>query len=115
MSRGQDKWLRVFRTDAVTSQGGRCLYCHGPITMRTATADHKWPRAKRGSTQRHNIVAACRPCNQAKGDRSPIEFYKLIDRRIPKAASDEILMVWAARRIWKRTQRACERIEKVAR
>lgn len=104
-----------YKMEALVEQNGQCAYCHIPLPIRKATADHRWPKSKRGSYSKENIAAACLPCNNAKGDMSHIEFYKLIDRKIPKGTSLEILMIWSARRIWKRAHRACERILKVCR
>jgi hypothetical protein len=39
--------------------------------IRTATPDHFVPASKGGGNGGANIVAACAPCNQAKGDRLP--------------------------------------------
>lgn len=103
----------TLRTEALFEQGGCCHYCKEPITPETATADHQWPQARRGRTTRTNIVAACRPCNNAKGSLSHIEFYKLIDRSFPRGAKPEILLIWAMRRIWKKVHRACARIERL--
>jgi 5-methylcytosine-specific restriction endonuclease McrA len=50
---------------------GRCQYCGattGPLTV-----DHLLPRSRGGKTTWENCVAACLPCNQRKGDRTPQE------------------------------------------
>lgn len=109
------KWLKFFRHEALLEQDGRCAYCAAPITWAQATADHKWPRSRRGGISRDNIAAACKPCNRAKGDRSHVEFYKIIDRKFPHGEPPAVLLIWASRRIWKRTKRACERIERACR
>jgi 5-methylcytosine-specific restriction endonuclease McrA len=108
------KWRHLYKVEALTEQDGCCAYCKSPLTVRTATADHKWPQARKGRTTRKNIVAACRPCNQAKGDTPPTKFYRLIDRKLPRGAPPEILLIWFSRRIWKRTHRARAKIEKYA-
>lgn len=113
----RNAWLQMYRHEALSEQGGRCAYCKDPLPVCRATADHKWPRSRHGTTTRNNIVAACRECNIVKGDMSHIEFYKLIDRgqRPAPGSSPAIMLVWASRRIWKRTIKACERIERRAR
>ncbi|MFP4511899.1 MAG: HNH endonuclease [Acidimicrobiales bacterium] len=45
--------------------GGRCQYCGGSAE----SIDHVVPRSRGGSHVWENVVAACRPCNAAKGDR----------------------------------------------
>jgi 5-methylcytosine-specific restriction endonuclease McrA len=47
----------------------RCGYC----TARATTVDHILPRSRGGRNTWRNTVAACGPCNQRKGDRTPAE------------------------------------------
>ncbi|MGN6255871.1 MAG: HNH endonuclease [Solirubrobacterales bacterium] len=47
-----------------------CRYCGGEATE----VDHVDPRARGGSTTPANLVAVCRPCNKAKGIRTPGEW-----------------------------------------
>lgn len=51
--------------------GGRCWYCGctGAMTM-----DHVTPRSRGGRNALANIVPACRPCNDAKGQRTLEEW-----------------------------------------
>jgi 5-methylcytosine-specific restriction endonuclease McrA len=51
----------VLRRDRFT-----CAYCGRSAT----TVDHVVPRARGGRSSWLNLVAACRPCNQAKADKS---------------------------------------------
>lgn len=58
-------------------QGGLCAYCFKPFGRRgkhrgwdSATREHVWPRAK-GHGNLGNVVAACRRCNEDKGDDLP--------------------------------------------
>ena len=44
-----------------------CSYCGATGT----TVDHVIPLSKGGDTSWQNTVAACRPCNNRKGDRTP--------------------------------------------
>lgn len=110
----EKRWRHLCKIEALTEQNGTCKYCKSPLIIRDATADHCWPRSKKGPTTRDNIVAACRPCNQAKGSTPHVEFYKLIDRKFPKGAAPAILMIWASRRIMRRAHRASERILKLS-
>lgn len=110
------RWRKAVRLKALEAQDGRCHYCRCPLTSDTATADHKWPRIRRGPFEPFNIAAACRSCNMAKSSLSESEFFKLIKKsRPPVGAPSEILLVWASRRIWRRTNKARERIERLAR
>lgn len=45
----------------------RCAYCG----RRADTVDHVVPRCQGGTTTWQNTVAACGPCNEAKGGRTP--------------------------------------------
>src|SRR3954467_8763147 len=47
----------------------RCAYCGTTAT----TIDHVLPRSRGGGNSWLNTVAACGPCNQRKGDRTPAE------------------------------------------
>lgn len=47
-----------------------------------ATRDHIIPRAKGGSSERGNIVAACAACNVRKGD---LELGEFVQRYHPPA------------------------------
>ncbi len=54
----------VFARDA-----GACQYCGRPAE----NLDHVLPRSRGGTHTWENVVAACRPCNTRKGDRTPEE------------------------------------------
>lgn len=108
---GKKAWQWAFKADALSKQGGKCLYCWTPITVRQATIEHKIPRSRKGGNERHNIGASCDPCNQTKGTMTHEEFCRLIDGRFPAGARIELIMVWATRRIWMRAHQACRRIE----
>ncbi len=45
-----------------------CQYCGAPEDL---TFDHVVPRSRGGRTVWENVVAACAPCNLAKGGRTP--------------------------------------------
>jgi len=47
----------------------KCQYCNLSLSLKTATLDHIYPRAKGGRTTFENTVASCHPCNNKKGDR----------------------------------------------
>ena len=57
------------RPGVLARDGRRCGYCPATAT----TVDHVLPRARGGRNTWSNTVAACDPCNQRKGDRTPAE------------------------------------------
>ena len=76
----------VFARDAQ-----RCQYCGGHAD----SIDHVVPRSKGGPHAWDNVVAACRPCNARKRDRSPEESGMRLARR-PSAPRDPGWIVLAA-------------------
>lgn len=52
--------------------GRRCVYCD--VTDVPLNIDHVIPASRGGSDRITNLVLACIPCNQAKGNRSVAEF-----------------------------------------
>jgi len=44
----------------------KCAYCGQKAT----TIDHVWPKSLDGAHDWTNVVAACQPCNQKKGNRT---------------------------------------------
>lgn len=109
----EKQWIKVFRSDAVTVQKGSCCYCHCPITMKTATADHIKARKHGGCTSRNNISASCLECNRLKGHMSETRFKTLIKNPQP-GDSIEIWLAWSRRKIFLATERSCSRIRKFA-
>jgi len=110
----EDAWVRAFRADAATAQNGLCCYCREPLTAANISGDHVVPRIAGGSTDRKNIKAACRDCNRAKGGMGEKAFLAAIKTLMP-GSPFHIMLAFMRRRIWVRTHRACERIERVAR
>jgi 5-methylcytosine-specific restriction endonuclease McrA len=60
--------VRFSRENVYTRDKGRCQYCRRKVARPEATYDHVVPRAKGGQTRWENIVIACVPCNQCKGE-----------------------------------------------
>ncbi len=56
----------VFLRDAST-----CQYCGKKCSSKELTIDHVIPVSKQGPENWNNVVAACRRCNQKKGNRTP--------------------------------------------
>ena len=46
-----------------------CLYCTGEFPRQMLTRDHLVPLSRGGLDRWENVVAACRRCNQRKGNR----------------------------------------------
>ncbi|MEG8277112.1 HNH endonuclease [Streptomyces sp. AHA2] len=57
----------------LTAHGGRCVYCLAPSEVK----DHVIPYARGGDDDLHNLAPACEPCNESKGNRTPMEFAAL--------------------------------------
>jgi|TARA_R110002020_G_scaffold454131_1_gene669406 5-methylcytosine-specific restriction endonuclease McrA len=75
-----------------------CQYCTKRFKESDLTIDHVIPRSKGGKNEWNNVAAACKPCNQQKGDhlpdRAPVRLMRvprkpsyrtLIKKRIGKA------------------------------
>lgn len=71
-------FAKADREAALRKQDGRCKYCLCKLTYKNVTRDHVISRAAGGSDHRDNIVAACAPCNRAKGSMSIKLFLRLI-------------------------------------
>jgi CRISPR-associated endonuclease Csn1 len=59
----------IRRYQLVSMQNGKCLYCGDTIAFSTCEVDHIVPRRHGGSSQRDNLIAACKRCNGAKGSK----------------------------------------------
>lgn len=57
-------WRRLSRA-VLERDGFRCAYCGGPAD----TTDHVLPKSLGGRDDAANLVASCRRCNSAKGNR----------------------------------------------
>ena len=52
----------------------QCQYCGAAHVAKDLTMDHVVPRARGGGTSWDNVVSACGPCNNRKGDKSVKEI-----------------------------------------
>lgn len=50
-----------------------CAYCGDQFPWRELTIDHVHPKSRGGKNTWTNTVAACKPCNLRKGNRTPEE------------------------------------------
>lgn len=60
--------LRILMRDKM-----KCQYCGARGTQFDLTLDHISPRSRGGRSDAENLCAACKTCNQRKGDRTPDE------------------------------------------
>lgn len=91
---------RAWRDDALREQKGCCRYCDEPMTYKLATSDHVDPRKNGGLDRKQNIVAACAPCNRAKGHLSVKAFVAvMVAPSVTPGAPFVLLMAWSRRRI----------------
>ena len=58
-----------------------CQYCGATPGRANLTLDHIIPRSRGGPTNWDNVVAACKPCNMRKGNRTPEEAGLALHRR----------------------------------
>lgn len=96
-------------------QGFCCFYCDGPITLETSTLDHFVPLASGGMDHRDNSVAACKSCNEDKGNRHGDDFLAILRLKEMPASTVIIGTAFAAAvaarlaHVWK-----CERSNALA-
>ncbi len=65
-------------------QGGRCWWCRQTFALENMTRDHLIPRSKGGDPDWPNIVLACAPCNERRGNSLPqLDASPKGDERLP--------------------------------
>lgn len=72
-----EKWRKKARRHRVIAgllklQKGLCAVCRCGLV--SFEVDHIVPRVLGGTNDRKNLQLLCRPCNNAKGGRHPVEF-----------------------------------------
>jgi 5-methylcytosine-specific restriction endonuclease McrA len=63
--------VKFSRRNVYLRDKGRCQYCGVRVSPTDWEIEHVRPKAQRGKTRWENVVVACVPCNQRKGDRTP--------------------------------------------
>jgi 5-methylcytosine-specific restriction endonuclease McrA len=63
----------VSRKSIMIRDSYTCQYCHATLPAAKLTLDHVTPKSKGGKSTWENLVAACYPCNNRKGNRTPVE------------------------------------------
>jgi hypothetical protein len=76
---------KVSRKTILIRDGHRCMYCgERKKTGADLELEHVIPRSQGGKSTWENLVAACKPCNRRKNDRTPEQAgMKLIHRPLP--------------------------------
>ena len=59
------------RQNVIWRDNSQCQYCANYFMQDKLTIDHVLPRSKGGKNTWHNLVTACKKCNQKKGSRTP--------------------------------------------
>ena len=65
------KILAVHRKEIIIRDKNQCQYCGKKFHSDKLTLDHVLPKSKGGQNTWDNLVAACKKCNQKKGDKTP--------------------------------------------
>ena len=95
------KRIILTRRNILMRDDHKCAYCgRGDLPL---TIDHVIPKSKGGDDSWENLVAACLPCNNRKGNRTPEEA-KLKLKIKPYTPSHIMFMRYSAGRLdesWK--------------
>ncbi len=87
---------RMFRLACIRTQQNLCFYCKRRMdatetrSPRAATLDHMVPLALGGETRTENLVAACRTCNECKGDLTADDFRVVMENYHRDTQSDQM-------------------------
>ncbi len=65
--------IRLSRQNLFIRDGQMCQYCGQKFGEKKLTIDHIQPLSRGGKHEWSNVVAACSPCNNKKGSRTPKE------------------------------------------
>lgn len=66
--------VSTYRKQLLARGDCRCAFCGKRLTKENSTIDHLIPQAKGGTNAPANLVLACQPCNNTKGNRTPEEW-----------------------------------------
>ena len=83
--------VRLNRLNLLVRDSYTCQYCGKSINRANATIDHVKPLSKGGKHEWTNVVAACKPCNGKKADRT-LEASGLSLRTIPWKPSRKLIL-----------------------
>jgi 5-methylcytosine-specific restriction endonuclease McrA len=97
------KTMAPTRKNIIWRDQNKCQYCSKELESQSLTLDHIIPRSKGGGNTWINLVAACKKCNQRKGDRTPIEANMRLIRK-PEKPKRSVLTALGAKQVnelWK--------------
>ena len=63
--------VEISRKNILLRDGYKCQYCG--VQSKALTVDHVIPKFRNGLDSWENLVAACKNCNQIKGEKTPEE------------------------------------------
>jgi|TARA_B100000282_G_scaffold88509_1_gene61873 5-methylcytosine-specific restriction endonuclease McrA len=63
--------VSAHRREIILRDNNQCQYCSIELPSDKLTLDHIVPKSKGGKNTWDNLVAACKKCNQKKGNRTP--------------------------------------------
>lgn len=87
--------VSLSKKNLLIRDGFKCSYCDRGLSVNTCTVDHVVPVTRGGSKTWQNVVAACKPCNVKKRNRTPEEA-KMVLLRKPFVPTRGILLKEAA-------------------
>lgn len=89
----KERHKAILRSLCCEAQGHRCAYCLADI-RKNPTLEHVWPRSKGGGLNYYNVVAACRSCNQSRGNGQIWDQYRAVQgiRRARKARMEHLVV-----------------------
>ena len=83
--------LRFSRRNLFARDEHRCQYCGEAVPYSQLSLDHVVPRSRGGPTSWENVVTSCKPCNTAKGGRTPQEARMKLLRKPVKPKQSPLL------------------------
>ncbi len=78
-----------------------CQYCHKSFGDKELTLDHVLPKSRGGKKSWTNMVAACKKCNQKKGNKTPTEAGMELFKAPKKPKNNIVDSMSNNQKIWK--------------
>lgn len=72
------KVRKKWKSSIWNRQHRKCHYCQCALSFGKATLDHVTPKSKGGPWKKSNMVVACKPCNNRRGDMDYEDFMQLV-------------------------------------
>ncbi len=83
--------VSLSKQNLLIRDGHECQYCGRALSVHNATVDHIVPVSRGGRRVWENVVAACKPCNTGKGNRTPHEA-RMIPRTRPWVPTRKVVL-----------------------